>query len=196
LSVTAIVADGFTRSSAADRNGIVISLQDIANTPGVATDPRLFLLGSGHPKAGDAASQEAWPVAPKLSLMSKGRRRIRATFIKFCGKMTHIRQGLRSGMAARHRRGSILTLPGVPHCPSASAASVAASPNHDDDAAQIESRERDPNCSVVLAGYSARLQCSRGFRLIPSSGSCDAIASASLFSRVARRQRARGNLAC
>jgi hypothetical protein len=27
LSVTAMVADGFTRSSAADRNGIVISLQ-------------------------------------------------------------------------------------------------------------------------------------------------------------------------
>src|SRR4051794_39197132 len=27
LSVTAIVADGFTRSSAADRNGIIISLQ-------------------------------------------------------------------------------------------------------------------------------------------------------------------------
>src|SRR3954470_19978257 len=35
LSVTAMVADGFTRSSAADRNGIIISLQT-ANTPCVA----------------------------------------------------------------------------------------------------------------------------------------------------------------
>src|SRR6266404_9909744 len=42
LSVTAIVADGFTRSSAADRNDIIISLQAGANTPRVATDPRLF----------------------------------------------------------------------------------------------------------------------------------------------------------
>src|ERR1700722_15397899 len=66
LSVTAMVADGFTRSSAADRNGIVISLQAIANTPRVAGDPRLFLLGSAHPKAGRAASQEAWPAARKL----------------------------------------------------------------------------------------------------------------------------------
>src|SRR6476469_3540206 len=41
LSVTAIVADGFTRSSAADRNGIIISLQAGADTPRVATDPRL-----------------------------------------------------------------------------------------------------------------------------------------------------------
>src|ERR1700730_12122865 len=140
LSVTAIVADGFTRSSAADRNGIVISLQDIANTPGVATDPRLFFLGSQHPKAGDAASQEAWPAAPKLSLMSKGRRRIRATFIKFCGKMTHIRQGLRSdGWPTATARGRTRTPP---------------APRHDDGRAPIESRRRDPNCSVVLAGFS------------------------------------------
>src|SRR5258708_8933146 len=66
LSVTAIVADGFTRSSAADRNGIIISLQAGANTPRVATDPRLFLLGSAHTKAGHAASQEAWHQRPKL----------------------------------------------------------------------------------------------------------------------------------
>src|ERR1700692_4285152 len=61
LSVTAMVAGGFTRWSAADRNGIITSLQAIANTPRVAGDPRLFLLGSAHPKAGLAASQETWP---------------------------------------------------------------------------------------------------------------------------------------
>src|ERR1700681_4940163 len=67
LSVTAMVADGFTRSSAADRNGIIISLQ--SSRSGLwqgdllshrHTDPRLVLLGSPHPKARHAASQEAW----------------------------------------------------------------------------------------------------------------------------------------
>src|ERR1700722_13415734 len=53
LSVTAMVADGFTRSSAADRNGIVVSLQ----ASGIG-NPRLFLMGSRHPKARPAASQE------------------------------------------------------------------------------------------------------------------------------------------
>src|SRR6476620_4503922 len=72
LSVTAIVADGFTRSSAADRHGIVISLQAGANTPRVATDPRLYLLGSAHPKAAHAASQEAWRQRLELSLMIRG----------------------------------------------------------------------------------------------------------------------------
>jgi hypothetical protein len=47
-----MVADGFTRSSAADRNGIIISLQVIANTPRVATDPRLFCWDRGTLKRG------------------------------------------------------------------------------------------------------------------------------------------------
>src|SRR6202035_758135 len=38
-------------------------LANVANTPRVATDPRLFFEGSRHPKAGHAASQEAWPVS-------------------------------------------------------------------------------------------------------------------------------------
>src|SRR5882757_9920270 len=74
LSVTAIVADGFTRSSAADRNGIVISLQANANTPRVATDPRLYVLGSAHPKAMHTASQEAWRERLKLWRTHDGRR--------------------------------------------------------------------------------------------------------------------------
>src|SRR5437588_11311734 len=49
VSVTAIVADGFTRSSAADRNGIVIYLQAAANTPRLATDPRKLVAGIGAP---------------------------------------------------------------------------------------------------------------------------------------------------
>src|SRR5450830_717221 len=60
LSVTAMVADGFTRSSAADRNGIIIPLQRSCRHRCRRTDPRLFLLGSRYPKAAPAASQEAW----------------------------------------------------------------------------------------------------------------------------------------
>src|SRR5436853_6676143 len=65
LSVTAMVADGFTRSSAADRNGIVISLQ-IANAPCAADDPAILFLGSGYPNAAHAASQEALVEAPNF----------------------------------------------------------------------------------------------------------------------------------
>src|SRR5271156_3385895 len=64
LSVTAIVADGFTRSSAADRKGIIISLgtyrvarHQFASVVNV-TRSRTFLVGSAHPKAHGAASQE------------------------------------------------------------------------------------------------------------------------------------------
>src|SRR5664279_675516 len=59
LSVTAMVADGFTRSSAADRNGIIISLQ--ASRTHHVSPPILDteVLGSQHPKAGHPASQEA-----------------------------------------------------------------------------------------------------------------------------------------
>src|SRR6267142_706054 len=73
LSVTAMVADGFTRSSAADRNGIIISLANVMNWPALGkqlpnrhTDPRRFLLGSTHPKARHAASQEGWSGTLKL----------------------------------------------------------------------------------------------------------------------------------
>src|SRR5664279_5994724 len=60
LSVTAMVADSFTRSSAADRNGIVISLIGVKKqvSPHRST---ILLMGSRHPKARSAASQEAWP---------------------------------------------------------------------------------------------------------------------------------------
>src|ERR1700712_227193 len=54
LSVTAMVADGFTRSSAADRNGIVISSQTWW-----FGDPRFYFVGSTHSKARCAAPQEA-----------------------------------------------------------------------------------------------------------------------------------------
>src|SRR3954464_3416839 len=60
LSVTAMVADGFTRSSAADRNGIIVSLEWHQQAGVGHTDPRLSLLGSRHRKALHAASQEAW----------------------------------------------------------------------------------------------------------------------------------------
>src|SRR6201991_4581352 len=40
LSVTAMVADGFTRSSAADRKGIIISIQDISGRQQSRRDPR------------------------------------------------------------------------------------------------------------------------------------------------------------
>jgi hypothetical protein len=36
------------------------------NTAGISIDPRLSILGSAHPKARDAASQEASAHAPKL----------------------------------------------------------------------------------------------------------------------------------
>jgi len=49
----------------------------------------------------------------------------------------------------------------------------------------LRSRPRDP-CAV--AWHAARVQCSRGFRLFPFRGPCDAFVSASLFSRVAARQ--------
>src|SRR6185436_7879433 len=47
---------------------------------------------------------------------------------------------------------------------------------------RLRSRPRDP-CTV--AWHAARVQCSRGFRLFPFRGPCDAFVSASLFSRVA-----------
>src|SRR5271163_3690741 len=64
LSVTAMVADGFTRSSAADRNGIIISLGVIKR--GCHQKSRVvnwgsnttLLMGSRHPRAAHAASQE------------------------------------------------------------------------------------------------------------------------------------------
>src|SRR5437667_3760178 len=79
LSVTAIVADGFTRSSAADRKGIIISWQVfLTSSLGKFSwqvllahvvnrrNPRLFVMGSLHPKPHPAASQEAWTDRPKL----------------------------------------------------------------------------------------------------------------------------------
>src|SRR6476620_9790622 len=72
LSVTAMVADGFTRSSEADRNGIIISLQTVVNMAGVATDPRRQLLGSRHTKARPPAPQEACPDARKFWETLKG----------------------------------------------------------------------------------------------------------------------------
>src|SRR4030081_3181267 len=59
LSVTAMVADGFTRSSAADRNGIVISFSGVKKQVSPHRSTTL-LLGSRHNKARSAASQEAW----------------------------------------------------------------------------------------------------------------------------------------
>src|SRR5215469_16905697 len=56
LSVTAMVADGFTRSSAADRNGIMASLQ----TWNGFLRPRLLMMGEQiHPRPRSAALQEA-----------------------------------------------------------------------------------------------------------------------------------------
>src|SRR3981081_307131 len=66
LSVTAMVADGFTRSSAADRNGIIISLQTRGHGRCRHPDPRLPLLASRHTKAAHEASQEAWPDQPEF----------------------------------------------------------------------------------------------------------------------------------
>src|SRR4030081_1413930 len=63
LSVTAMVADGFTRSSAADRNDIIISLHRARTRLASHHRSTTLLLGSGHPKASDAASQEASPPA-------------------------------------------------------------------------------------------------------------------------------------
>src|SRR5258708_4525052 len=57
LSVTAMVAYGFTRSSAADRNGIFLSLK-MAGTHQAFTAIHDSLLGSRHPKGSHAASQE------------------------------------------------------------------------------------------------------------------------------------------
>src|SRR4051812_43208467 len=71
LSVTAMVADGFTRSSAADRKGIIISLHREHTM--CRSDPRIFLLGSRYPKAGHAAPQEACAKAAKTSENVKSR---------------------------------------------------------------------------------------------------------------------------
>jgi len=40
----------------------------------------------------------------------------------------------------------------------------------------------------VMAWHAARVQCSRGFRLFPFRGPCEAFVSASLFSRVAAQE--------
>src|ERR1700760_801393 len=53
LSVTAIVAEGFTRSSAADRNGIMVSCWG-QRTPGFAS----LALRATHTRAGGDALQE------------------------------------------------------------------------------------------------------------------------------------------
>src|SRR5246127_961398 len=67
LSVTAIVADGFTRSSAADRNGIIFSQSPGGRRREFADkDSRLFADGMRHPKARFAVPQEAWRQRAKL----------------------------------------------------------------------------------------------------------------------------------
>ncbi len=58
-------------------------------------DPRLFMMGSRHPKARHAASQEACCHArPTLGNVKAGPRRVSAIFIKFGGEMTYFRQAL------------------------------------------------------------------------------------------------------
>src|ERR1700722_17398082 len=75
LSVTAIVADGLTRSSAADRNGIVISSRPgkSEHTTCRQRSTTLPLLGSRHPKAAHAASQEGSPPPTETLENVKGR---------------------------------------------------------------------------------------------------------------------------
>src|SRR6185436_20399531 len=50
---------------------------------------------------------------------------------------------------------------------------------------RLRSRSRD---RYAVAWHAARVQCSRGFRLFPFRGPCDAFVTASLFSRVAARE--------
>src|SRR3979411_307532 len=49
LSVTAMVADGFTRSSAADRNGIIVSLENVMAKRGLAHRSTILLFGIEAP---------------------------------------------------------------------------------------------------------------------------------------------------
>src|ERR1700704_318638 len=89
LSVTAIVADGFTRSSAADRNGIIISLQAGANTSvsppihdSFCWDRRTLKRGTLHRKKlgtkGLNFSERFGDAGPAGAI-----------FEKFCGEIPH-----------------------------------------------------------------------------------------------------------
>src|SRR5207245_1554308 len=97
LSVTAIVADGFTRSSAADRNGIIISLQASANTPRVATDPRFqdhsFCWDRRTLKRGTLHRKKLDPKPPNFSECPGVQTQPTQFLQKFSGEMTHIWQG-------------------------------------------------------------------------------------------------------
>ena len=108
--------DGRGRLHTVERSGQERHHHLLANVVNTCSNPRLYLLGSRHPKARHAASQEAWPEwRQTLGNVKRRAARFGATFIKFCGEMTYIWQGLRSGqwLTPARARGYSLILLGV-----------------------------------------------------------------------------------
>jgi hypothetical protein len=208
LSVTAIVADGFTRSSAADKKDIIISGCWLEKAQLSAKLVLRAVVLQRQAKstdfAGTFAALYGAPINDPQSKRCASISGMRESVAWQAGAPAPTLDGPRTcpprSRRRRHRRAieariavacyrlrqtpSITTTRFASVAPQASQQEVA--PAREEHSAHT-SPKRDHNCCSVLERLSTALQCSRAFRLFPVHRPCGACASAPLSGRVTGR---------